>query len=272
MILTCPECSARYVVDPKALLPNGRTVRCAKCRHTWREAAPDANIAATNEAVTEDIQQTAPPQDSPPPSENTAARENAKEEDEFAIKRARRKKRPRPMPKGSNLPALQNHNHGGSLWGWYALGTFVVALVSSFLIFQNSISEFWPPSQKLYRTLGMENVRPRPAKHATEKKQPKIPAQELFEIKDTTPGKVIIGGVVTLKVDGNIVNITNETQTLPLLRIALKDNRGKVIRAWTFKTSAATIAPDGKVAFSTSLPNPPKDATSISVTFAEKQG
>jgi len=77
---------------------------------------------------------------------------------------------------------------------------------------------------------------------------------------------------VTLKVDGNIVNITNETQTLPLLRIALKDNRGKVIRAWTFKTSAATIAPDGKVAFSTSLPNPPKDATSISVTFAEKQG
>jgi predicted Zn finger-like uncharacterized protein len=41
MIVTCPECSTRYLVDPRALGATGRVVRCASCSHTWHQAAPD---------------------------------------------------------------------------------------------------------------------------------------------------------------------------------------------------------------------------------------
>ena len=40
MIVTCSSCSTRYLVDPAQLGLSGRMVRCAKCGHSWMQAAP----------------------------------------------------------------------------------------------------------------------------------------------------------------------------------------------------------------------------------------
>src|SRR6188768_1223342 len=37
MILTCPNCRARYAVDPLKIGADGRTVQCARCVHRWFE-------------------------------------------------------------------------------------------------------------------------------------------------------------------------------------------------------------------------------------------
>ena len=37
MQVICPNCDARYAVDPLAIGPTGRTVECARCHHRWRE-------------------------------------------------------------------------------------------------------------------------------------------------------------------------------------------------------------------------------------------
>jgi len=35
MHVTCSNCGARYIVDPLAIGPTGRTVQCARCNHRW---------------------------------------------------------------------------------------------------------------------------------------------------------------------------------------------------------------------------------------------
>lgn len=44
MIVTCPNCSARFMVDASALGPTGRQVRCGRCKEAWFQgpAEPDA--------------------------------------------------------------------------------------------------------------------------------------------------------------------------------------------------------------------------------------
>lgn len=40
MIIACPACTTRYVVPDTAIGVEGRTVRCAKCRHSWFQDGP----------------------------------------------------------------------------------------------------------------------------------------------------------------------------------------------------------------------------------------
>lgn len=54
MIIACPACNTRYVVPDTAIGVEGRTVRCAKCKHSWFQDGPE-------------IETPAPPAPAPPP-------------------------------------------------------------------------------------------------------------------------------------------------------------------------------------------------------------
>ena len=60
MIITCPACSTRYVVPDNAIGVDGRTVRCAKCKHSWFQEGASAEGVVASEQVAE-------PEPPPPP-------------------------------------------------------------------------------------------------------------------------------------------------------------------------------------------------------------
>lgn len=62
MIISCPACSTRYVVPDSAVGIEGRTVRCAKCRHSWFQEGPELVPPVATVAPPP-----APPPAAPPP-------------------------------------------------------------------------------------------------------------------------------------------------------------------------------------------------------------
>ncbi|MBD3730462.1 MAG: zinc-ribbon domain-containing protein [Sphingomonadales bacterium] len=70
MIIACPACSTRYVVPDSAIGVEGRTVRCAKCRHSWFQEGPvlERDEAAAAPAAEQPAAPPAQPEAAPAPA------------------------------------------------------------------------------------------------------------------------------------------------------------------------------------------------------------
>jgi predicted Zn finger-like uncharacterized protein len=115
MILTCPECSTRYHVDPASVGASGRRVRCASCSHRWLAQ---------------------PPADAPKSLELGPAA--------LAVTRLS------PVV----TPDQARGRGSASLAGWL-VGVLAVLVVASAVIGRNEIVAGFPASTAIYHTLGL---------------------------------------------------------------------------------------------------------------------
>ena len=77
MIISCPACSTRYVVPDNAIGVEGRTVRCAKCKHSWFQDGPELELR--EEAPATQPTASTPPQPEPPEATEPVAEESPPE-------------------------------------------------------------------------------------------------------------------------------------------------------------------------------------------------
>lgn len=219
MILTCPECATRYLIDPAQLAPHGRWVRCAKCSHSWHELPPD-DLPKHIEIE-------------PPP-------------------------KLRPLPPGSNLPALSKDvRRRGVAAGWLVFILLLVIVLGGGYAGRNRLVEWWPPAASIYAALGVPVDSPARLGLALE------------HLKSSTSEE---GGVTVLLVSGEIANITGEPHDVPKMRIALRNAKGQEIYHWLYTAAPDRIPPHGMLKFSSRLSGPPADASDLLITFVGASG
>ncbi len=237
MIVTCPTCATRYLVDPTALRATGRTVRCARCSATWHQAPPD--------------DMPAPPAAEPvtPPSmvgggvESSMAVGSIGEADP-SLQRFR-----------SQLPAIpeKRRRFSGVMIGWVALGLVLIIIVGGLAGFRTQVAAAWPATTRLYSAIGW----PLPA------------AKPNFDIRVQKASETMVDTKPVLTVTGDIGNISQLAMPTPPLRLVLKNkDKTKILATKDFTVDQASLQPGQTAPFQIVLPDPPADIGNVTVEFA----
>lgn len=261
MILICPACSTRYLVGAAAIGPAGRTVRCAKCSHTWHvdgveEAqaapAPTPEPAADAEPAPSEPPAAPPAGDEPPAAVETAeAAEGEPSPPEPEVRIEPLPQRLKPIPRGSGLPALPGEARRPLPIGWILLGLAVVGTIAGLALGRDAIVAAWPPANRLYASLGYPV---------------EIPGMGL-EFRNVVSTRTEEGGRQVLVVRGLIANITNGQRPIPGLRVALKDEQDRRVQEWSFKADAASVGPGESLPFETRIADPTDRARGLTIEF-----
>lgn len=266
MILTCPNCGTRFALDAARLGVHGRTVRCARCFHTWFAEPPAGEPpvrAATADAPS--------PRFTLPPETDAA--------DHVAEPPLRPGDRPLGRPGSArrgdgetrNLPALRSEGRLGTILGWGGLVLFVAAIMGGVVLFARDITTAWPAARKLYNSLGLDPNRSvlaaAPGASAPAPVE-SLPIEQRLKFTNLAPSQRFIDGVLTLVISGTIESISPRDETLPPIEVVLLDNRKLDLKTWVFEPPQPSLKPGATVPFETRLENPPPEAQDIRVTFS----
>jgi predicted Zn finger-like uncharacterized protein len=233
MILTCPSCDTRYAVDGAKFPAAGRTVRCAKCGHSWHQAGEMAEPVLVPElpAATPDSAAEAPAFESASasPTRDFAPRPVAP-----------------PQPRAPLGPKI------AVVACWAGLIVVVLLIAAAAVRYRQDIAVIWPQSAGVYSTLGL---------HVNASG---IDFRQVDYRRETEDGQVV------LAVSGVIVNAGSRELPVPqTVRVTLSDASEHELYHWTFKPNAAVLRPGQSVPFLTRLASPPAAARHLEVRFAK---
>jgi len=235
MIVTCPNCATRYMVDDAALgSVAGRRMRCASCGNLWTEA--EAIHAAVAELTAEAAMATTTPGD-PPVAEPGRAESRIQSPPHPLGPTAQA----RPSVSAELLPAAARRR------GLRAVGLGLIVLVGVLVVGailgRDKIIATWPV---VYTTL-RQSLNPGAGLEVT-----------------VTPTRTI----QSLVIDGNIVNGGATARRVPRLRVTLRDDNKSDLESKVIDPPVDRLAPGATARFNTVFEHPSITATGVDVTFA----
>ena len=243
MILTCPSCGTRYSVDGAKFPSQGRTVRCARCGHSWHQAA---EAEPEPEAVVRETPPAAPPLEAAPIPASGPAPDPVPEPVAASPTRAYAPAASAEQPRAPLGPKL------AVVAGWIGLIVVVLLIGASAVRYRQDIAVIWPQSAGVYSSLGLKV------------NASGIDFQSVTYKRDTEDNQTV------LSVSGTIVNTGSRELPVPqTVRVTLSDAGNRELYNWTFKPNATVLKAGQSVPFTTRLSSPPAAAAHLEVRFAK---
>ncbi len=280
MIIACPACHTRYVVPDSAIGVDGRTVRCAKCKHSWFQDGPEpeavmAAHAAAEAAVTAPADHANPqPVNAPPMAGATTAGAAASGENiaervgsDFAAPTTAQDTAPTGSPyRDPPLPPVTDEDDGFSrfdaeppfkprrnvmkLWTW-AAGIFALVAAGAILLISTAgVPEWVPINRPLFGAA--------PSDLAIS-----FPVEE--QDRRTLPnGTEFFGAKITVS------NDARESRKVPPILIVLRDQRERKVFSWVVTPPKSTIGPGETLTINEAVTDVPKSAVFADIGWAPR--
>ncbi len=173
------------------------------------------------------------------PTRATTIEDGGEDGEAFIARRAKRqaarKKRQSPL---KSVPALI---------------VALVAVIGALMIWRSTIVRHAPQMASLYGAIGFPvNLRG-------------LAFAEVQVAKDTHDG------VSVLVVEGTIVSSASAPVEVPRLRLAMRNDKGSEIYAWTAMPTGSVLAPGETMTFRSRLASPPSDGRAVAVRFFNRR-
>jgi predicted Zn finger-like uncharacterized protein len=223
MILECPLCSTRYLVQIGLFAQGGRRVRCARCKHEWHEKLPttvDVVAPIPEFFSSSETGAALSALSSPPQSPNLPNFGN-----QFT----------------ANLPAvIEKVRFPKKEWLFIIFALLAAFLALASFVAWRFIATAFPGSRVIYEAVGLSD-------------HPEW-AGLIFE--NAKSELKYDSGTMRLLIDGTIYNASGEKKTIPDIRARALGPDKAVIQSWWVEAPAATIEPGAKIPFHTESASP----------------
>jgi len=229
MILECSQCRTRYLVPDSAVGPEGRTVRCAACKHSWFQPGNVLDLVARAEAGAPIAPTPAPPPPPPPPDVEIAPPGSAPSYEDFA-----------------HQPPVRPRRNPARRWTMAAFAAGIAMMVGAGAI-------LWSGAPGLAKQFGLQL--------GPEETPLKI-------ISNPIDRRDLDNGSTMFAISGKVVNPTNMRQHVPDIRVELKDAQNRLVYGWTIRPEATTLAPQGHLEFNSAKLDVPVNSKRMLLSFS----
>jgi predicted Zn finger-like uncharacterized protein len=295
MLIVCPSCASSYDVEPAALEPNGRQVRCVRCRTVWHaEPSRAERLLAAAEALAPASPDVAEAVDQPGWSVESADAEPGQEAEPQEAEAVE------PVAEDDGPPAVEAPPIAPVDLdaGRPPIDIEAAEPAEAFSPAQNDVESYaarfsrrtaksWRPVWSLTRLQtailalliidavivgwrrDIVRVLPQTASFYALIGLPVNLRGLVFDAVTTSAEQH--EGVPILVVEGAVVNRTGAVAEVPRLKLVVRNAAKQEIYAWTAASPRATLAPYQAVAFRTRLASPPPEAADVLVRFINRR-